>query len=76
MEAHAVHYNNKYSSFKEAADKPDGLAVVGFFLEATDKVDNPCFKKVTKAVPNIIKVKTSTSVSAGNIWIFGLNKEQ
>lgn len=35
MEAHAVHYNSKYSSFKEAADKPDGLAVVAFFLEVS-----------------------------------------
>lgn len=33
MEAHAVHYNTKYGTFAEAADKHDGLAVVAFFLK-------------------------------------------
>lgn len=74
MEVHAVHYNRKYSTFKEAADKPDGLAVVGIFLEATDNADNPCFTKLTKAVQDIIKVNTSTSVAPGNICIFGLKE--
>ncbi|CAH1126035.1 unnamed protein product [Ceutorhynchus assimilis] len=70
MEAHAVHYNNKYASFQEAQDKPDGLAVVGFFLEATDNADNPCFKKLTAAVQHIIKVNTLTSVAADCLtWI-------
>ncbi|XP_051518962.1 carbonic anhydrase 6 isoform X1 [Myxocyprinus asiaticus] len=33
-ELHIVHYNSeKYSSFKEAKDKPDGLAVLAFFYE-------------------------------------------
>ncbi|XP_062616348.1 carbonic anhydrase 2-like isoform X2 [Saccostrea cucullata] len=32
-ELHLVHWNaNKYSSFGEAADKPDGLAVIGFMV--------------------------------------------
>jgi len=70
MEAHAVHYNKKYSNFAEAQDKPDGLAVIGFFLEATDNDDNPCFKKLTAAVQNIIKVNTSTSVAPDCLtWI-------
>lgn len=70
MEVHAVHYNKKYSTFKEAADKPDGLAVVGIFLEATDNADNPCFTKLTKAVQDIIKVNTSTSVAPDCLtWI-------
>lgn len=30
---HLVHWNaNKYASFGEAADKPDGLAVLGFMV--------------------------------------------
>lgn len=33
MEAHLVHYNSKYKDFAEAVSKPDGLAVVAFFLE-------------------------------------------
>uniref|UniRef100_A0A8C4Z3C7 Carbonic anhydrase 6 n=1 Tax=Gadus morhua TaxID=8049 RepID=A0A8C4Z3C7_GADMO len=33
-ELHVVHYNSdKYKSFKEARDKPDGLAVLAFFYE-------------------------------------------
>uniref|UniRef100_G3NMV1 Carbonic anhydrase n=1 Tax=Gasterosteus aculeatus aculeatus TaxID=481459 RepID=G3NMV1_GASAC len=32
-ELHLVHWNTKYASFGEAASKPDGLAVVGVFLE-------------------------------------------
>ncbi|XP_051538368.1 carbonic anhydrase 2 [Myxocyprinus asiaticus] len=32
-ELHLVHWNTKYPSFGEAVDKPDGLAVVGVFLE-------------------------------------------
>lgn len=70
MEAHAVHYNTKYSSFTEAVDKPDGLAVIGFFLEATDNDDNPCFKKLTAAVEDIVKVGASTNVAADCLtWI-------
>jgi len=36
-EAHFVHWNTKYASFGEAADKPDGLVVLGFFLTISDK---------------------------------------
>ena len=32
-ELHLVHYNTGYGSFEEAADKPDGLAVLGIFLQ-------------------------------------------
>ncbi|XP_068615284.1 carbonic anhydrase 1-like, partial [Brachionichthys hirsutus] len=38
-ELHLVHWNTKYASFGEAADKPDGLAVVGVFLKIGDKND-------------------------------------
>lgn len=32
-ELHLVHFNTKYGSFGEAADKPDGLAVLGIFIK-------------------------------------------
>uniref|UniRef100_A0A3P8X7V4 Carbonic anhydrase n=1 Tax=Esox lucius TaxID=8010 RepID=A0A3P8X7V4_ESOLU len=32
-ELHLVHWNNKYTSFDEATNHPDGLAVVGVFLQ-------------------------------------------
>lgn len=67
MEAHAVHYNVKYNSFKEAVDKHDGLAVVAFFLKATDDFENPCFKKLSEAVKDIIKINTETNVRPGEL---------
>lgn len=67
MEAHAVHYNLKYKTFKEAADKHDGLAVVAFFLQATDDFENPHFKKLTEGVKKIVKINTETEVPAGTI---------
>lgn len=32
---HLVHWNTKYASFGEAASQPDGLAVVGVFLQVS-----------------------------------------
>ncbi|XP_035165174.1 carbonic anhydrase 9 isoform X1 [Oxyura jamaicensis] len=36
-ELHVVHYNTKYDSFTVAMDRPDGLAVLGAFLEVSPK---------------------------------------
>ncbi|XP_023014834.1 carbonic anhydrase 3 [Leptinotarsa decemlineata] len=70
MEAHAVHYNKKYADFQEAHDKHDGLAVVAFFLKATDAIENPCFSKLSTAVMDIVKINTETSVSSDCLtWI-------
>lgn len=66
MEAHAVHYNQKYSDFICAQNKPDGLAVVAFFIQATDIEDNPCFDKLATAVKDIIKINSKTKVVPGN----------
>lgn len=64
MEAHAVHYNKKYSDFKEAHDKHDGLAVVAFFIHATDDDEHPCFNKMTEGVKKIQKINTTTEVAS------------
>jgi len=70
MEAHAVHYNKKYGSFNQAFDKHDGLAVVAFFLKATDDDEHPCFNKLTEAVKNIVKINSQTSVPSDCLtWI-------
>lgn len=66
MEAHAVHYNKKYDSFTDAAAKHDGLAVVAFFLQATDDFENACFKKLSDAVMNIVKINSTTDVTPRN----------
>ncbi|NWT44508.1 CAH9 anhydrase, partial [Chroicocephalus maculipennis] len=39
-EIHVVHYNTKYDSFSEAMVHPDGLAVLGAFLEVSP-IDQP-----------------------------------
>lgn len=70
MEAHAVHYNTKYGSFNEAADKHDGLAVVAWFLQATDDFENPCFKKLSEGVKSIVKINSTIDVPADCLtWI-------
>ncbi|XP_070841836.1 carbonic anhydrase 1-like [Chaetodon trifascialis] len=43
-ELHLVHWNTKYTSFGEAANQPDGLAVVGVFLQIG--AANPSLQKV------------------------------
>lgn len=35
FQIHVVHYNTKYDSFTEAMVHPDGLAVLGAFLEVS-----------------------------------------
>lgn len=39
MELHIVHHNTNWTSIAEAADKPFGLAVLGFFFEIVDKAN-------------------------------------
>jgi carbonic anhydrase len=39
MEMHMVTWNTKYDSFSTAASQSDGLAVMGFFFEITDKAN-------------------------------------
>lgn len=33
LKMHLVHFNEKYGSLREAADKPDGLAVLAIFFQ-------------------------------------------
>ncbi|XDV47794.1 hypothetical protein PO909_017350, partial [Leuciscus waleckii] len=58
-ELHLVHWNTKYASFGEAADKSDGLAVVGVFLEIGE--DNPKLQKVLDAMDAIKSKGKQTS---------------
>merc|ERR1712051_824541 len=47
-ELHGVHYNTKYGTPENAADKPDGLAVLGVFIEEGE--EHPEFKKMMAAL--------------------------
>lgn len=35
FQLHVVHYNTKYENFEAAVTQPDGLAVLGVFLEVS-----------------------------------------
>lgn len=53
-ELHLVHWNaSKYSSFSEAVDKPDGLAVLGFFIK--QGYENKELKQLTDNIKQICK---------------------
>lgn len=65
MEAHAVHYNSKYASFEEAVNKPGGLAVVGFFVQASGTTDCPEFEKVVSGVHRIQTPNSVATIDAG-----------
>lgn len=65
MEAHAVHFNAKYKTFAEAADKPDGLAVTGFFIQALGDTDCPEFEKIVQGVRMIPTPSRMTSIEPG-----------
>ncbi|XP_026322050.1 carbonic anhydrase 1 [Hyposmocoma kahamanoa] len=51
-ECHLVHYNRKYQSLEAAVGHPDGLAVVGFLLEAVD-APNPRFDTLVEGIQGI-----------------------
>ena len=50
-ELHLVHWNKKYETPKDAADKPDGLAVLGMLIEVGEKHQE--FDKVVQALAQI-----------------------
>jgi len=63
MEVHFVHWNKKYGSYEKAAQQPDGLAVVAFFIEGLDNYRNTQFQKLVDLIPQI-KDKTGAKVEA------------
>lgn len=74
MEAHAVHYNAKYKNFAEAKNKPDGLAVVAFFIQACGGKDCPEFKKITEGIRIVQKINTNASLDSDCLSWIGLQE--
>lgn len=66
MEVHLVHYNKKYLNFENACEKPDGLAVLAFFLQAIDGVNNEDFTKFSKSVTQVIRKNSAVALSSGS----------
>jgi carbonic anhydrase len=64
MEGHLVHYNSKYKNFQEAVDKPDGLAVTGFFIQAAGDKECAEFKKLSDAVERVQKPNSKARLAS------------
>lgn len=69
MEAHAVHYNAKYANFDEAKNKPDGLAVVAFFMQAWGNKSCSQFQKITEGIKKVQKIYTKTEIESGKSFL-------
>ncbi|XP_047528855.1 carbonic anhydrase 1-like [Vanessa atalanta] len=68
-ECHLVHYNSKYESLEAAVEHADGLAVVGYLLEAAD-APNPSFDMFVEGLEQIRKPEHSVVVSAESLaWM-------
>ncbi|XP_071281704.1 carbonic anhydrase 9-like [Agelaius tricolor] len=65
-EIHVVHYNTKYDSFTEAMVHPDGLAVLGAFLEVGHG-ENQYYHEILKHLHEIQEVGQETLVPGFNI---------
>ncbi|KAM6109100.1 carbonic anhydrase 9-like [Phoenicopterus ruber ruber] len=65
-EIHVVHYNTKYDSFKEALVHPDGLAVLGAFLEVGPR-KNPYYEEILKHLYKIQREGEEVLVPGFNI---------
>ena len=65
FQLHLVHWNTKYGSVGEALSKPDGLAVIGIFLEVGEG-DHHEFEKVVQMFQNIEFRNMQTAVPSSN----------
>ncbi|NXI93087.1 CAH9 anhydrase, partial [Psophia crepitans] len=66
VEIHVVHYNTKYDSFKDAMVQPDGLAVLGAFLEVGPR-ENPYYQEIFQHLHKIQREGEEVLVSGFNI---------
>ncbi|NWH80859.1 CAH9 anhydrase, partial [Piaya cayana] len=65
-EIHVVHYNTKYNGFEEAKVQPDGLAVLGAFLEVGPR-ENPYYQEIFQHLYKIQRKGKEVLVSGFNI---------
>ncbi|CAG2061274.1 unnamed protein product, partial [Timema podura] len=66
MEVHLVHYNNKFTSIKEALGKPNGVAIIAYFMWADFVPDGDetsktwDFERIVEKLADISKPETVT----------------
>lgn len=65
MEAHLVHFNEKYGDFETALGKKDGVAVVAFFVQAFGNVECKFFSKITDAILKIRVLGSKFTLDSG-----------
>ncbi|KAM4690067.1 carbonic anhydrase 14 [Rhinophrynus dorsalis] len=66
-ELHVVHYNSdKYRDIGEAMNKPDGLAVLGIFIE-TGAADNPAYENILRYLENVSYAGQSVTVPSFDV---------
>ncbi|XP_055306150.1 carbonic anhydrase 1-like [Sitodiplosis mosellana] len=64
MEVHLVHFNLKYGNFKLAINKKDGVAVVAFFIQASEYEKCELFGKITDQIHNIRELYSKTPLES------------
>ncbi|KAM4614975.1 carbonic anhydrase 9 [Polymixia lowei] len=65
-EIHVVHYNSKYADLSEAASKPDGLAVLGGFIEV-GLLENDSYEKILSSLIDVSIEESNTEIPGFNI---------
>ncbi|XP_036451105.1 carbonic anhydrase 14 [Colossoma macropomum] len=65
-EIHVVHYNSKYASMSEAANKPDGLAVLGGFI-GIGLHENENYEKILSALTDVSIEESNTQIPGFNV---------
>ncbi|KAL2100257.1 hypothetical protein ACEWY4_004651 [Coilia grayii] len=64
-EIHVVHYNSKYANISEAANKPDGLAVLGAFI-GIGLQENENYERILSALTDVSVEETKTEIPGFN----------
>lgn len=66
LELHIVNYNSKYPGLAVAADKSDGLAVLGFWFRISE-TDNPNYNTLLSQFDNVMLKDKMANVSGINL---------
>lgn len=63
MEAHLVHYNEKYENLTAARENKDGVAVAAFFIQANGNNRNENFGVITDHISKIQEPGTKFNIN-------------
>ncbi|XP_043793879.1 carbonic anhydrase 2-like isoform X1 [Apis laboriosa] len=66
MELHAVFWKKQYGSYDKATEYSDGLTVLGYLYQATDK-SNPVFESIVSHILNIAEVDSNITLNDNTV---------